>query len=126
MISTDFTLVPVAGAPRKLRFVAALGAAAAIVSCLADAAALFVEQPARTATAHEVLAAGAVPHPGGDGSDAAGSRRERPTVVADAAERRKAAVDQPLEPCAAPSPPQFEATPQGPRELGDFPGIPYA
>jgi hypothetical protein len=126
MISTEFTLAPVAGVPRKLRLVAALGAAAAIASCFADAAALVVEQPARTATAHEVLAARSAPEPRGEGADNARSRRERSTVVAENAQRRKSAVDQPLEPCAAPSPPQFEATPQGPRELGDFPGIPYA
>lgn len=126
MSPTEFAPRTIAGSSARLRFIVACGAAAAIASCLADAAALFAEQPARTMTAHEALAAAATREAASAEARAAALRAERPIVVAEAGERPNPAADQRLEPCAAPGAPQFEASPQGPHDLGDFPKLPFA
>jgi hypothetical protein len=126
MSSTEFAPRTIAGSSARLRFIVACGAAAAIASCFADAAALFAEQPARTMTAHEALAAAAASEASSADVRAPAARAERPIVVAEAGERRKLAADQRLEPCPAPGVPQFEASPQGPQDVGDFPKLPFA
>jgi hypothetical protein len=126
MSSFEHAPDPIAGSRAKARFIAALGAAAAIASCFADAAALFVERPAQAMTPREALAATARPEADAEGVSKGTRRAERNTQLADAGERRKLAGDEALEPCPAPTPPQFEAMPQGTRELGDFPHLPFA
>ncbi len=126
MISTQFALPPLARPAGTLRIVAALGAAALIASCVADAAALVVAQPERAATAHEVIAAAVAREPRQEPSAPAARRSPANAVVADASERRKPSPDQPLAPCPVPEVPQFEPSPHAPRELGDFPLVPLA
>jgi hypothetical protein len=126
MSATEFTLPTIRGSRAKLRLVAALGVAAAIASCFADAAAPRAEPPARTTAARYGSAIASARDARGEARVAEAPRNERRTVIADAGERRKSTSDQPLEPCPAPSAPQFEASPQGPRDLGDFPRFPFA
>ncbi len=130
MISTELATPPIAGSPRTLRLAGALGAAALIASCVADAAALFVAKPERAVTAHEILASSLARAPREEPSAPAARRSPANAVVADASERRKPSPDQPLAqplaPCPVPEVPQFEPSPHAPRELGDFPLVPLA
>lgn len=127
MSSYQYVPRPIEGARVRKHVLAAVAGAAAIISCVANGAALFADQPARAMSLHEVIAVAAANHES-DASNTAPEPKQQKghQIVADAGDRRTSEADQPLAPCPAPVAPQFDAMPQGPRELGDFPRQPFA
>ena len=127
MSSYDYVPRPIEGAHVKKQVLAAVAAATAIISCVANGAALFADQPARAMGPHEVIAVAAANREN-DASNTAPEpkQQKRHQIVADAGDPRMSEADQPLAPCPAPVAPQFEAMPQGSREIGDFPRQPFA